>query len=321
MQNYDWQSHYAPQMMEGEKASAFRHYEIENKTGKGEIISCTVFPGVQAIYNDLFLLRCAKPVSQAQDIIEISYCHEGRYECEVNSRYCFYIGHGDLTIGTAGRKEAGGGFPTRRYCGLTLFLDLLAMEKHCAMILREMEINLDAIRKLAVQGPRRFVLHGSAEIDTIFRSMIPAETEHSLPMLRLRIQELFMLLSDSSLAEQSNAPVYLSRKHVLLAKDVYQRVTEDLSRHLTLETLSAELHAAPTAIKTAFKSVYGESLRDYLKSCRLQEAQRLLRETDKPVAEIATAVGYANPGHFSAAFREKFGMTPGEYKRTVRFER
>ena len=51
---------------------------------------------------------------------------------------------------------------------------------------------------------------------------------------------------------------------------------------------------------------------------RLQEAQRLLRETDLPIAEIAERVGYANPGHFSVAFHESFSMTPSEYKKIVR---
>ena len=36
--------------------------------------------------------------------------------------------------------------------------------------------------------------------------------------------------------------------------------------------------------------------------------------------EIAEMVGYSNPGHFAVAFRGKFAMTPGDYKRLVRSE-
>lgn len=50
-------------------------------------------------------------------------------------------------------------------------------------------------------------------------------------------------------------------------------------------------------------------------------ALRLLRETDWSIAEVAEMVGYANPGHFSVAFREKFAMTLGDYKKIVRSER
>ena len=97
-------------------------------------------------------------------------------------------------------------------------------------------------------------------------------------------------------------------------------LVSDLSAHLTLEQLSEELHSSPTAIKNVFKIVYGESIRDYMKSYRLNEAKRLLGQTDLPVAEVAAMVGYQNPGHFTAAFKEKYGVLPGEYKKSVRFE-
>jgi len=116
----------------------------------------------------------------------------------------------------------------------------------------------------------------------------------------------------------NNMPPYLSRKNMQLAKKVRQRVTENLSSHLTIQQLSEELHASPTAIKSAFKNVYGEPVGEYRKSVRLQEAQRLLREADRPIAEIAEMVGYSNPGYFAVAFRGKFSMTPGDYKRLVR---
>ena len=51
-----------------------------------------------------------------------------------------------------------------------------------------------------------------------------------------------------------------------------------------------------------------------------REAQRLLHETDRPVAEIAAMVGYSNPGHFSVAFRDKFAVTPANYRKQVRSE-
>jgi len=320
LHDYNWKAHYSAHMTKSEEALGFCHYQIETDSGKGEVISCTVFPGIQAVYNDLHLLRCGTPVPREDNIVEISFCVEGRYECEVNSRYCFYLGHGDLSIGTVGRMETGGGFPTRRFCGLTLFLDLTALEKQLTHVLREMEIDLDVIRELSGRQPRRFVLHDCNEINPIFLSMTAAEREHRLPMLKLKTLELLMLLSDGDFAGKNDGPVYLNRRLVRLAKDVQRRVTADLSRHFTLAQLSAEFHTSPTAIKTAFKSVYGESLRTYLKSFRLQEAQRLLTETDMPVWEIAALVGYANPGHFASAFREAFAMSPGEYKKSVPFE-
>lgn len=318
MEHYNWKSHYAVRLMEMENAGRFFHYVIEEEAGKGEVTSCTVFPGIQAVYNDLNLFHCGRCVPRTEEIIEINYCAEGRYECEVNRQYCFYAGPGDLSVGNAGRREAAGSFPTGRFSGLTFFIDLTTTREQNASLLREMEVDLDVISRMALQGPQRFYLRGREEIDAVCQQVISAVTSHCLPLLKLRTLELLMLLSDPELLRGNNMPPYLSRKNVKLAKNVRQRVTENLSSHLTIRQLSEELHASPTAIKSAFKNVYGESVGEYRKSIRLQEAQRLLRETDRPIAEIAEMVGYSNPGHFAVAFRGKFAMTPGDYKRLVR---
>ncbi|MBQ6450721.1 MAG: helix-turn-helix transcriptional regulator [Solobacterium sp.] len=127
-----------------------------------------------------------------------------------------------------------------------------------------------------------------------------------------------MIISDPNLVQSNNIPAYLSQKNVQLAKNVRKKISEDLSCHLTLQQLSEEFHASPTSIKTAFKSVYGETIGEYLKSFRLQEAQRLLQDTDWHILEIAELVGYSNPGHFAVAFREKYKMTPSEYRKSIR---
>lgn len=52
MDRYNWKNHYAVRLMELENAGEFSHYGIEVETGKGEVTSCTVFPGIQAVYNN-----------------------------------------------------------------------------------------------------------------------------------------------------------------------------------------------------------------------------------------------------------------------------
>ena len=320
MDRYNWENHYAVRLMELENAGEFSHYGIEVETGKGEVTSCTVFPGIQAVYNDLNLFQCGKRVPRTEEIVEITYCLDGRYECDVNRQYCFYASPGDLSVGHAGRREAAGSFPTGRFSGLTFFIDLATTREQSAPLLREMEIDLDVISRMALQEPRRFYLRGRGEIDAVCQQMISAVTAHCLPLLKLRTLELLMLLSDPKLLRGNDIPPYLSRKNVLLAKNVRKRLTNDLSCHLTIKRLSEELQASPTAIKSTFRNVYGESIREHIKSIRLQEAQRLLRETDRPIAEVAGMVGYSNSGHFAVAFHEKFAMTPGDYKRLVRSE-
>lgn len=105
-----------------------------------------------------------------------------------------------------------------------------------------------------------------------------------------------------------------------LAGKVQNRISANLTASLTIEQLASELHASPSAIKAAFRNVYGDSIYAYRKTLRLQEAQRLLSETDIPIAQVAAEIGYANPGKFAAAFKKKYGQLPREYKTSVRME-
>ena len=86
MEDYNWKNHYAVELTELDNTGAFSHFRIDDGTGQGRVISCTVFPGIQAVYNDLYLLHCGKTVPKTEEIVEINYCAEGRYECDVISR-------------------------------------------------------------------------------------------------------------------------------------------------------------------------------------------------------------------------------------------
>jgi len=321
MGNYNWKAHYAVQLTEQEHSDAFCTYEIDAKAGTGKVTSCTVFPGIQAVYNDLKISHCGRTVPRKEEIVEINYCIEGRYECEVNNQYCFFASPGDLSVGIVGRKEAAGGFPTGHFTGLTLFVELSTAKERNDLILQEMGIDLDMVQLMAIQEPRRFYIRGRKDVDDVCRQMVSAVTGKRISILKLRTLELLMLIDDSEFVCCNNKPVYISRKNAQLAKDVRTLITNDLSCRMTLRHLSEELNASQTAIKNAFKSVYGESIREHLKSIRLQEAQRLLQDTDLPVSEVAEMVGYSNPGHFSVAFRERYALTPGNYKRAVRSQR
>ena len=47
----------------------------------------------------------------------------------------------------------------------------------------------------------------------------------------------------------------------------------------------------------------------------MQEAQKLLLETELTVGEIAAKIGYENPNKFTSAFKKTYGVTPTEFKK------
>lgn len=314
---YDWKTHYDLPLTMCEGDGSFHLYYFDDDKTAGKVMSCSILPGVQMIYNDLNVPHCGRHVIPSDNVVEINYCFEGRYECSVNDRYCFYVGPRDFSVGTVGRSESHGGFPTRRFRGVSLFVELETLAAESQELLGLFEIDLNAIRELATQQPRYYILHGNERIEQFFMSLSGLAHENYLPLWRVKVMELLVLLSRTEVIGLGDEPAYLSRKQVGLAKKVQALITEDLARHLTLEQISAQLSAGQTALKTAFKGVYGVSIYSYLRSFRMQQAQNLIRETNLPVADIAAAVGYSNPAKFASAFKSETGLTPKEYKNSA----
>jgi AraC-like DNA-binding protein len=57
---------------------------------------------------------------------------------------------------------------------------------------------------------------------------------------------------------------------------------------------------------------------EYIRRIKLQESKQMIREGSMNFTEIAEALQYSNIHHFSRQFKEKFGITPSEYARSVR---
>ncbi|WP_320669008.1 helix-turn-helix transcriptional regulator [Patulibacter defluvii] len=79
--------------------------------------------------------------------------------------------------------------------------------------------------------------------------------------------------------------------------------------------LAALAHMSEGAFRAAFARATGSSPRRYLEQRRMAQAARALVESDRTVAEIARAVGYDDPYHFSRAFRRVHGVSPRGYRR------
>ncbi len=100
-------------------------------------------------------------------------------------------------------------------------------------------------------------------------------------------------------------------------RQVHDLLTENLDRRFTIDELSRRFLINPSSLKEMFKAVYGKSLAAHIKEHRMELAERLLRETDMSVAEVAERVGYESQSKFSAEFKKYTGVLPTELRRTV----
>ena len=69
-----------------------------------------------------------------------------------------------------------------------------------------------------------------------------------------------------------------------------------------------------------FKKNTGQNFKNYLTDIRMEEARKLLANTDYKAYEIAETVGYRNVRQFNENFKGKYWKSPNEYRKKYKSE-
>lgn len=94
--------------------------------------------------------------------------------------------------------------------------------------------------------------------------------------------------------------------------------------HLSDEHLTAQAVLYALRLRGSRNRVrrdLGVPLADYIRSCRLDAAKRLLKEGNLSIAQIAYEVGFSMPEAFTRMFVREVGLTPTAYRRQCRMIR
>jgi AraC-like DNA-binding protein len=95
------------------------------------------------------------------------------------------------------------------------------------------------------------------------------------------------------------------------AREIIRSRLDNPPTHLEL---AQQLDLSDRTLRRGFRSLFDTTIFGYLTEQRLQQAELLLRNTDRSVADIANHVGYAHLGYFARAFKSKYGFNPSDLR-------
>jgi AraC family transcriptional regulator len=98
---------------------------------------------------------------------------------------------------------------------------------------------------------------------------------------------------------------------------VLERIAARLGEDLSLGELASESGLSLYHFVRSFKESVGLSPHQYILRKRIDRAQRLLRESDLPLAAIAAQCGFRTQSSFTTAFRRVQRMTPRAFRRAI----
>lgn len=101
-------------------------------------------------------------------------------------------------------------------------------------------------------------------------------------------------------------------------KPVLSKALDYIEKHFTeqiaLQDVSEHAFASPFYISRLFKKELGISFVDYLGALRVDNARRLLRETQMRIFEVSERVGIQDAHYFAKLFKKHAGISPTEYR-------
>ncbi|MBO9611024.1 MAG: helix-turn-helix domain-containing protein [Paenibacillaceae bacterium] len=101
-----------------------------------------------------------------------------------------------------------------------------------------------------------------------------------------------------------------------------QSVCAYVERHygnpnLTIRVVSEAFNLNPIYLGRIFKNGKGLFVMEYVNLVRIEKAKDLLGLSDTKIYDISAAVGFQTTHYFIKLFKEKYGVTPGQYRKYV----
>jgi len=291
-------------------------FHLENESGTGDITLYRVFPGIELVYNDMHMAYCNRHQRPAPHVMEINYCKEGRCECLFRGRQYCYMSAGDLSFCSLHNSAHQSEFPTSHYHGITVTIDFSAITEEMKNVLELLAVDLARIQALS-QAKEFTIVRADATVEHIFSELYKVPATIRRGYIRVKVLELLLILTGLAPTEDSAKHAYFPAAQIETIKQLHAFLVDHFSEHYTIDELSERFSISPTVMKKCFHGVYGDSIYAYMKQYRLHVAERLLRESDLSVGEIAAQIGYLNPNKFTSAFCSEYGMPPTMYRKKV----
>lgn len=95
-------------------------------------------------------------------------------------------------------------------------------------------------------------------------------------------------------------------------------ISSNYSYPITVEDIASYVGLSRSHLFRSFQTVLGVSPKEYLTEQRIKQSCYLLEHSDLSITAIANSIGFDNSLYFSKTFHKKKGMSPKEYRKTVK---
>lgn len=108
----------------------------------------------------------------------------------------------------------------------------------------------------------------------------------------------------------------LNRVFVDKARDIVERNLANPA--LSVDWLASQMNFSRPTFTRKIKAITGKTPLEFIHQIKMVYAKKLLANKDRKISEVAMALGYSDRKHFTACFKEAFGVPPAVYQKQCR---
>ena len=295
-------------------------YRVSEKYGQGYLNRICLREGIEICITDLLLKKRIRIYYRmGKSPFEVCYCLSGYiYHHENDLGHIAYFGKGQMGVYLKENVEGWVEYPEGVKCK---FVSVYAYPSFIKSFSSYQDIGYES-NNLDVSNEKIHHLMSPQQIKPVL--MLPFNQIENctfegltrLIYLESRAMEVLSLTLEMEILSERQSNNYLhlkssDRDSINQAKEL---MAENMVDPLTINQLAKKVGINTFKLKNGFKQLYGTTIFGYLRDIRLARARVLLEDKELNISEIANAVGYSNPSHFSVAFRKKYGCNPSELR-------
>jgi len=140
-------------------------------------------------------------------------------------------------------------------------------------------------------------------LDSKIKNVLDSQTEIELSENLRKFCKEFL-----SIANSINVGISISIKKALVYID------NNYMNKMTLDDVANYVYLNSSYLSQLFKKEMGISFGEYLESIRLKHAKDLIKNSNKPMSDIAEEVGFSSQNYFTRVFKKATSLSPAKYK-------
>lgn len=140
----------------------------------------------------------------------------------------------------------------------------------------------------------------------------------SMDMIAAQLTQLLLLL----LRQQESTSRLMASNSLNSENEIIRRaqqyIGDNICEKLSVPYVARMVDVSPSYLTALFHKNLQISPGEYIRRVKIQESKQMIREGNMNFTEIAAELHYSTVHHFSRQFKDKFGITPTEYAKSVR---